>query len=52
VLLLPLISIGARLASERRWRTEYEFCAYLVLSALLSCAGYILGAAGKSGWEG
>jgi len=52
VLLLPLISIGARLASERRWRTEYEFCAYLVLSALLSCAGYILGRCGQVGLGG
>ncbi len=48
-LLLPVGVISRRLAAERRWRREYDFCAYLVLTALLSCAGYILGRCGQIG---
>jgi hypothetical protein len=51
-LLLPVIVIARTLAGERRWRREYDFCAYLVLTALLSCAGYILGRCGQIGSVG
>lgn len=51
-LLLPLVSIVVRLATERRWRAEYDFCAYLVLTGALSCAGYILGRCGQVGLGG
>jgi hypothetical protein len=51
-LLLALIAITHRLASERQWRAEYDFCAYLVLTAVLSCAGYILGRCGQIGTGG
>jgi hypothetical protein len=51
-LLLPVVVIAQRLAIERRWRREYDFCAYLLLTALLSCAGYILGRCGQVGSSG
>jgi hypothetical protein len=51
-LLLPIGAIGQRLLSDRRWRRDYDFCAYLVLTALLSCAGYILGRCGQIGYVG
>ena len=51
-LLLAVAAIGHRMLSERRWRREYDFCAYLVLTALLSCAGYILGRCGQIGSVG
>ncbi len=51
-LLLPIIVIARRLVAEHRWRREYDFCAYLVLTALLSCAGYILGRCGQVGTSG
>ena len=50
VLLIPLIVIAHRLATERRWRREYDFCAYLILTALLSCAGYVVGRCGEIGF--
>jgi hypothetical protein len=50
VLLIPLIVIGHRLATERRWRGEYDFCAYLIVTALLSCAGYVVGRCGEIGF--
>jgi hypothetical protein len=52
VLLLPVVAIVQRLLSDRRWRREYDFCVYLVLTALLSCAGYILGRCGQIGYVG
>ena len=51
-LLLPTIVIAGTLLRERCWRREYDFCAYLVLTALLSCAGYILGRCGQVGAGG
>jgi hypothetical protein len=51
-LLLPVVAIGQRFLFDRRWRREYDFCAYLVLTALLSCAGYILGRCGQVGSVG
>jgi hypothetical protein len=38
--------VGAALVRERRWRTEYNPCAYLVLIGVLSLAGYIVGRCG------
>jgi len=51
-LLLPAIAIAWTLLRERRWRREYDFSAYLVLTGLLSCAGYILGRCGQIGSVG
>jgi hypothetical protein len=50
VLLIPLTVIAHRVATERRWRREYDFCAYLILTALLSCAGYVVGRCGEIGF--
>ena len=38
--------VGRHLLRERQWRREYNFCAYLVLIALLSQMGYIVGRCG------
>ena len=46
VLLLPVVAVARRLVTERRWRMEYDFCAYLVLTALLSCAGFVVARCG------
>ncbi len=45
--LLPIAAIGYRLLRERRWRQEYNFCAYLVLTGLFSAAGYVIGRCGR-----
>jgi hypothetical protein len=45
--LLPIAAIGYRLLRERRWRQEYNFCAYLVLTGLCSVAGYVIGRCGR-----
>jgi hypothetical protein len=50
VLLLPAVAIARRVLAERRWKREYDFCAYLVLTALLSCAGYIVARCGEVGF--
>ena len=31
---------------ERRWRREYDFCAYLVLTGALSAVGYVVARCG------
>jgi len=52
---MALIAVGAivtRIATERRWSREYDFCAYLVLTALFSCAGYVIGRCGQVGSVG
>lgn len=36
----------APLLANRRWRREYDVCAYLVLVALLSAAGFVIGRCG------
>jgi hypothetical protein len=51
-LLLPVVTIAWALIRDGRWRREYGFCAYLVLSGLFSCAGYILGRCGQIGSVG
>jgi hypothetical protein len=43
---LALAVVGARLARERRWRREYDVCAYLVGVGLLSVAGFVVGRCG------
>ncbi len=50
VLLLPVAVIARRWIGERQWRPEHDFCAYLVLTALLSCAGYIVARCGEMGF--
>jgi hypothetical protein len=45
--LLPIATIVYRLLRERRWRPEYNFCAYLVLTGLCSAAGYVIGRCGN-----
>lgn len=46
-MLLALGGVLYRLIVERRWRPEYDVCAYLVLIGLLSGAGYVLGRCGQ-----
>jgi hypothetical protein len=41
-----LVRIVRRLAAERSWRKEYDFCAYLVLVAALSISGYVFSRCG------
>jgi hypothetical protein len=45
--LLAAVAIGRQLLTERRWRTEYNFCAYLVLVGVLSAGGYVIGRCGQ-----
>jgi hypothetical protein len=44
--LWAVIRIAAQLASERAWRRDYDFCAYLVLVGILSVTGYVVGHGG------
>ena len=44
---IALVRVAARLAAERRWRPEYEFCAYLIVVASLSLTGYVFGRCGE-----
>lgn len=39
-----------RLVRERRWRPEYDFCAYLTIAALFSVTGYVAGRCGEVGF--
>jgi hypothetical protein len=41
-LLAAAAGIAHRLVAERRWRPEYEFCAYLTLTGVLSALGYVV----------
>ena len=50
VVLLPAVAIATRVLAERQWKREYDVCAYLVLTALLSCAGYIVARCGDVGF--
>jgi hypothetical protein len=45
-----LAVIVIRLAAERRWRAEYEPCAYLLLVGGLSVSGYLVGRCGDVGF--
>jgi hypothetical protein len=44
--IVALAGVALCLVRERRWKPAYAFCAYLVLVALLSQAGYIVGRCG------
>lgn len=50
VLLVPVMVIARRWIAERQWHREHDVCAYLVLTALLSCAGYIVARCGEVGF--
>lgn len=49
-LVVPVVVVAQRWIGERRWRPQYDVCAYLVLTALLSCAGYIIARCGEVGF--
>jgi hypothetical protein len=44
--LVPLLFVSYRLITERRWKPAYSFCAYLVIVALCSELGYVVGRCG------
>lgn len=45
-MLLAAGGVIHRLSVERRWRREYDFCAYLVLTGALSALGYVVARCG------
>lgn len=45
-MLLAAGGVVHRLSVERRWRREYDFCAYLVLTGALSALGYVVARCG------
>jgi hypothetical protein len=45
-MLFAAVRIATNLLRERRWRPEYNFCAYLILVAALSVSGYVFGRCG------
>jgi hypothetical protein len=45
-MLLAAFRIGTYLFQQRQWRREYDFCAYLLLVAMLSISGYVVGRCG------
>ena len=45
-MLLAAVRIATHISGERRWRPEYDFCAYLVLAGLLSIGGYVVARCG------
>ncbi len=45
-MLIAVFRICRRLVRERCWRSEYNFCAYLVLVGALSITGYVVGRCG------
>lgn len=44
---LAAAAVAARLGAERRWRPEYDACAYLVLVAGFSSVGYVMARCGQ-----
>jgi hypothetical protein len=46
-ILLAAAGIAVRLGTERRWRPEYDACAYLILVALFSSLGYVMARCGQ-----
>lgn len=46
LVLLPIGAIGYRLATERRWRAEYDFCAYLLAIGIFSAIAYVVARCG------
>ena len=49
-MILGAARIAVRLAKERRWDRQYDFCAYLALTGLLSALGYAVGRCGEVGF--
>ena len=49
VLLIPLIAVVLQV-TKHGWRPQYNFCAYLVATGLLSCAGYVVARCGEIGY--
>ncbi|MGH9411894.1 MAG: hypothetical protein ACRD1V_20860 [Vicinamibacterales bacterium] len=47
ILALAAVRLVVLVARTRRWRDAIDFCAYLVLAALFSVAGYIAGRCGQ-----
>ena len=47
VVLVAAGGVGVRIVTERRWRPEYDVCAYLVLVGLISSLGYVVGRCGQ-----
>jgi hypothetical protein len=47
---LAVVRIAVRLAKDRRWDRQYDFCAYLTLAGLLSSVGYAVGRCGEVGF--
>jgi hypothetical protein len=48
--LIAAAGVARRLAIERRWHAEYDGCAYLVIAAALSNAGYVIARCGDVGF--
>ncbi len=48
-MVLAVVRIVIRLVKERRWDRQYDFCAYLTLTGLLSSVGYAVGRCGEVG---
>jgi hypothetical protein len=48
-MLLAAVGIVRRIAADRRWRPQDDGCAYLVLVALLSSAGFVVARCGEVG---
>lgn len=47
---LAVVGIAARLLRDRRWRAEYDVCAYLTLVGICSIGGYVVGRCGEVGF--
>ena len=47
---IAIFGVMVRLLRERRWRPEYDFCAYLTVAALFSVTGYVAGRCGQVGF--
>lgn len=45
-MIVAVVRIAGHVIGERRWRPEYDFCAYLVLAGSLSVMGYVVGRCG------
>lgn len=48
-MVLAVVRIANRLLKERRWDRQYDFCAYLALTGILSALGYVVGRCGTVG---
>ncbi|MEP6918148.1 MAG: hypothetical protein ABJC89_21045 [Acidobacteriota bacterium] len=48
--LIAAAGVAGRLLTERRWRPEYDFCAYLMAAAAWSNLGYVIARCGEVGF--